>query len=502
MSLHAQLSPEAQARLAAQQRNSTITSIIIALLVVLLIGIVLLLLLLPKVENFTPEIVSYQTGADDTEKVQKREMTRAVERKPSAPSSSMAKVIAANTTSPTAVPIPEIDVPDPSMDFGNGDDFGDGWGNGDGDGGGGGFGSIPATMRERCSKDDRLNRLSKNGGNAQCEEAVVNALRWLKKTQNKDGSWCGDHKVAMTGFALLAYLGHCETPNSEEFGDAVTRAIIYLTNVSMKNNGKMADDFKDRHWCYDHGIATYALGEAATFCIKLGINIPNLNKAVKKSGDWILEHQHTSGSWDYAYDQSGKRGGDNSIGLWHIQALKACKHTGLWPERAFTGPIRTALEYVKNTQASDGGIGYTGPKPHKNAAVGYTMTGGGMLAFQMWGKSHDSVVRKGSRYIQKNAKFKYNTADSDLYRHYYHAQAMINRGGADWDFYNNLFRDELLKNQAKDGSWKDVGGGNKIHAVGAAYQGGSDKAKHYRTCLATLMLEVYYRFLPATGARN
>ena len=499
MSLHAQLSPEAQARLAAQQRNSTITSVIIALLVVLLIGVVLLLLLLPKVDNFTPEIVSYQAGTDETEKVVKRELNRAVERKPSAPSSSMAKVIAANTTSTTAVPVPEIDVPDPSTDFGNGDDFGDGWGSGDGDGGGGGFGNIPATMRERCSRADRLRRLAKNGGNEKCEDAVVGALRWLKKTQNKDGSWCSENKVAMTGFALLAYLGHCETPNSEEFGDAVTRAIVYLTNSSIKNNGKLADDFKDRHWCYDHGIATYALAEAATFCIKLDINIPNLNKAVKLSGDWILEHQHDSGSWDYSYDQSGDRGGDNSIGLWHIQALKACKHTGLWKEKVFTSPMRTALDYIKKTQASDGGIGYNNASARPNG-VGYTMTGAGMLAFQMWGKGHDSVVKKGARYIKKNAKFDYNGETADLYRHYYHAQAMINRGGADWEFYNNLFRDQLLKNQNEDGSWKDVGGGNKILGTAVVFRGGSNKAVHYRTCLATFMLEVYYRFLPATGS--
>jgi len=62
MSLHAQLSPEAQARLHAQQRNSTITSIIISILTVLLIGILLLWILLPTVENFTPEIVSYQSN--------------------------------------------------------------------------------------------------------------------------------------------------------------------------------------------------------------------------------------------------------------------------------------------------------------------------------------------------------------------------------------------------------------------------------------------------------
>lgn len=499
MSLHAQLSPEAQARLQAQQRNSTITSIIISILVVLLIGIVLLYLLLPPIDNFTPEIVSYQAGADDKDKVTKREMTRAVERKPSAPSSSMAKVIAANTTSPTAVPVPEVDVPDPSTDFGNGDDFGDGWGNGSGDGGGG-FGNIPQALRKRCSKEDRMDRLTKNGGNEQCEVAVEKALQWLKKTQNADGSWCNQNKVAMTGFAILAFLGRCETPNSEEYGDAVTRGIVYLVNISMKNGGKLADDVKDKHWCYDHGIATYALGEAATFCIKLGINIPKLKEATKMSGDWILEHQHQSGSWDYNYDMSGNRGGDTSIALWQIQALKACKHTGLWEEKAFKGVIRKALDHLSKMQNANGGVGYASPTAHGD--VGFTMTGGGMLAHQMWGKGHAGLVRKGARYIKKNAKLDYNTEFADLYRHYYHAQAMINRGGGDWEFYNKLFRDQLLKNQNADGTWKNVGGGAKVKAVAPAFQGGSRMATHYRTCLATFMLEVYYRFLPATGQKH
>ncbi|MFM2171751.1 MAG: hypothetical protein RI957_1980, partial [Verrucomicrobiota bacterium] len=41
MSLHAQLSPEAQARLDAMKRNSTISSIIIAILSIVLIGLLL-----------------------------------------------------------------------------------------------------------------------------------------------------------------------------------------------------------------------------------------------------------------------------------------------------------------------------------------------------------------------------------------------------------------------------------------------------------------------------
>ncbi|MCP5536624.1 MAG: VWA domain-containing protein [Akkermansiaceae bacterium] len=137
MSLHAQLTPEAQARLNAQRRNSTISSIVIAMLSVVLIGVLLMLFLLPVVDSFAPEIVSYQAPAEEEQKQEQREMTRQVQPKPSSPSSAMAKVIAANTVSNIAIPVPDTNA-DLSVDLGNGDDFGDGWGDGDGWGSGGG----------------------------------------------------------------------------------------------------------------------------------------------------------------------------------------------------------------------------------------------------------------------------------------------------------------------------------------------------------------------------
>ena len=130
MSLHAQLSPEALARLQAQRRNSTISSLVIAFLVIVLIGLIFGFVLLPSLLKETPTIVTYQASSPDENKLEEKKMNNQVNRKPSAPSSSMAKVIAANTSSPTAVPVPETDVPDPSTDFGDGDDFGDGWGSG------------------------------------------------------------------------------------------------------------------------------------------------------------------------------------------------------------------------------------------------------------------------------------------------------------------------------------------------------------------------------------
>lgn len=138
MSLHAQMTPEALAKLQAQQRNSTVSSIIISVLLVLLIGIILLWILLPPIDNYTPEIVSYQSGMPEEERVKQRKLQHQVQRKPSSPSSSMAKVIASNSVSNIAIPVPEQRVAVESIDFGNGDDMGDGWGDGDGWGNGGG----------------------------------------------------------------------------------------------------------------------------------------------------------------------------------------------------------------------------------------------------------------------------------------------------------------------------------------------------------------------------
>ena len=493
MSLHAELTTEAQARLHAQRRNSTISSIVIAGLVVVLIALLLGVFFLPNLVKETPTIVTYESSLNDETELEEKKVRTSTDRKPSSPSSSMAKVITANTASPTSVPVPDVDVLTPSMDYGDGDDFGSGWG--DGNGAGGGFGNIPASMKKRCSKEDRLARLQQTGGTPACEDAVVNALNWLKKTQKSDGSWTGGKKCAMTGFALLAYLGHCETPLSKDYGDSVLRAITYLVNVGMKNGGKLTTNAADRQWVYEHGIATYALGEASTFCKKGNINVPNLFDVTQKACQIIIKNQHKqTGGWDYSYDTTGKRGGDLSVSAWQVQALKACYHTGL-EFKGLTRCANKAIGYVNDLQCQDGGFAYAhaDEKPH---AEGYrTMTGAGLLSLQMWNKGSMSSARRGALYISKNSKFEYNTKFSDLYGHYYEAQAMINRGGKEWSDYNDMMRDEVLKNQAADGSWKAPGGGKPIRAVAASFVGNV----HYRTCLNTLMLEVYYRFLPGTG---
>lgn len=378
---------------------------------------------------------------------------------------------------------------------GSGSGFGKGAGNGGGLGMGGGagklFGLIPENMRKRCSKEDRLQRLKDNGGTPACEEAVLKALRWLKANQKPDGSWPGN-SPAMTGLALLAYFGHCETPVSEEFGDSCMKGIVYLVNLGMKNEGKIATGFTENSWPYEHAIATYALGEASTFCKEAKIEVPNLMEITEKAGQYIIDNQNKNGGWAYLYATEGGHT-DVSVAGWQIQALKACSHNNSIKYKGMSACISRGLKYLNGCQSEDGGFGYTGP--HAGEAGYFTLTGVGMLCNQMWGKGNLSGVRKGAKYILENSKFDYNTEFCDLYGHYYESQAMMQTGGKEWTQYNNMFRDQLLGNQDEDGSWKTPGGGKKPRAVAASWVGD----KTYRTCLCTLMLEVYYRFLNTGG---
>ncbi|MEI6817974.1 MAG: prenyltransferase/squalene oxidase repeat-containing protein [Verrucomicrobiota bacterium] len=404
---------------------------------------------------------------------------------------------------------------------GSGQGFGKGMGEGGGLGKGGGvgklFGMIPETMRKRCSKEDRLARLAENGGVPACEEAVIKALRWMKSQQKPDGSWegasggaqrrgraasqqkadgSGEGAAWATGLALLAYMGHCETPVSDEFGESATKGIVYLVNLGMKNNGRMASNFTDYHWIYEHAISTYALGEAATFCKELKVEIPGLMEVTEKAGQLIIDNQHETGGWAYGF---ATKGGDpdTSIAGWQIQALKACSHTSI-KYKGMSSCISKALAFINKNQNSNGGYGYSSSKIEKKYTFleeYFTTTGIGMLCNQMWGKGESADVAKASKYILSNTRFDYNTQYCDLYGHYYESQAMIRRGGEEWKQYNKIFRDQLLNNQNANGSWNMPGGGKRPRAVAPEFV----KNEFYRTALCTLMLEVYYRFLSSDG---
>ncbi len=127
MSLHAQLSPEVQAKLTAQKKNSMMSSIIISLLLLLLVGIALTLFLLPKVENPPPDFTTYRGTKEKKEKMPRKKISRQVQPKSSSLMPSMAKVIAAELAANVAIPTVTLPTEIP-IDFGSDDGVGGSWG--------------------------------------------------------------------------------------------------------------------------------------------------------------------------------------------------------------------------------------------------------------------------------------------------------------------------------------------------------------------------------------
>ncbi len=403
---------------------------------------------------------------------------------------------------------------------GGGHGTGKGTGIGSGSGPGKGFGEgqlgigalIPTIMKGRCTDSERLRMLREAGGTQQVEDAIRKSLQWLKAKQNPDGSWGGGNKPAMTGFALLCYLGHCESTQSGEYGDTVTRAITWLVDFALKNNGRLGTDLKGIQWVYEHAVATYALAEALTFSRTLQFPIPELEPTVQKAADIIIKGQTKQGGWDYRYADEGRN--DLSVAGWQLQALKAAKASGV-PLEGFDDTIRDAMRWLtSDVYCGDGKFGYTG----KDARP--AMTAVAALCLQHWDKASTSPARAAVKLIMDGLELRgeddikkwdriqadkenftpvyaldYDGAYADLYATYYAVQAMRNAGGKEWDLMNKAILEEILPAQNPDGSFKPEKGGHEL-----AHSNTKAIGEVYLQTLNTLILEVYYRFLPATSA--
>jgi len=362
-------------------------------------------------------------------------------------------------------------------------------GPGDGSGPGLGDGDLPGIQvtgpkgplvlntlwGNRRSGGDRRGAIGKYGDpRMKTESAVMNALRWLKKEQKPDGSWDAP-PVAMTGFALLCYLAHGETPNSEEFGPTVEKAIKYLT-ATQPNWPKK----------YEWAIATYAMSEAYGMT-----RIPELKEAAYKGVDTLVQGQRPSGGWCYGLTPQDEAD-DTSVMGWCAQALKAAQLARV-PHEKLDSTTRDAIRAFKANASSTGGFGYRGPGEGG-------LTGVGVLCMQLLGAGREREVRAGLAWLER-ATCKWNDAwlGAPLYYWYYVTQAKFHEGGAAWTDWNRQFAPELIKNQV---TVKKAGAdGTDIGYWELPYKSGKAVKDHstglvYNTTLCCLMLEVYYKALP------
>ena len=340
----------------------------------------------------------------------------------------------------------------------------------------------------RTSKS-RKKLVSAKGGTKESEQAVEAALKWLVKHQNADGSWsldftkAGDCKgqcshpgaypinYGATGLALLPFLGAGQTHFKGKYQETVKRGLRYLLTHGKQTPEGFA--FIETRRMYGHGIATIALCEAYGMT-----NDSRLRNPAQGAINYIVAMQSPeTGSWGYEGP-----GNDTSILGWQMMAFKSAKLAKLdVPDRAIAG-INKAMDLV-GVQGDYGTVyyGYNGKQKKPSTTAVGTLS----RMYMDW--ENDAAIRDSANYLASLGPQKAN-----MYINYYGTQIMFQMTdgeGPVWAAWNVPMRDFLVRSQVKAG-----------HAAGSwnvdIDHYGPNGGRLYVTCMAAMVLEVYYRHMP------
>jgi hypothetical protein len=342
---------------------------------------------------------------------------------------------------------------------------------------------LALTGREKGAKRALL---AAYGGTATTEAAVMSGLRWLKKNQNRDGTWSLDgpysdgaegipNKTAATAMALLAFQGNGQTHRSGEFKDNVSRGIAALLRM-QNDEGDFFDEegAPHHHHLYSQAQATIAVCELYGMTKDKKLEEPAqraLNYAAKIQAD----DGKGGGGWRYYPGDDV----DTSVTGWYVMAFQSARMSGLHAPSLVLDKVSKYLDHV-----TEDGSRYSYRLDEKFKP---SMTAEALLCRQYMGwRRNEPRLIAGVKYLNENLV---DWELLDVYYWYYATQVTHHMGGDYWDTWNNVMRQVLPENQVKggkeEGSWDPQGDPY-------GFQGG----RLYVTCFCVYMLEVYYRHLP------
>ena len=365
------------------------------------------------------------------------------------------------------------------------------------------------------TKKDKAKWVALFGGSPQTEGCVQDGLNWLVRHQADDGSWSneclgdpagnplskceragactilGQHfPMAQTGLALLALQasGNYES-NDEKYSSQVRRGLDWVIE-HQGHDGALVDlppgqprDYPHT-FMYGHAMAAFALAEACAVRKAQGkSDEPRLRSAAVKAIEFIETIQHNDGGWRYTAQKEERS--DCSVSGWVMLALKSAREADI-PVSADT--VNGTRYFFKSCETSDGRTAYQSGAGAGSDAI----TAVGMLTHLLLLKDHESpLVKSSASYLAGQADThgkNVRRGSAEFYVLYNATLAMYQAGGDNWNRWNDAVRDAVVALQIKGsgcerGSWDPK-------ATFSGDQGG----RIYSTALATLMLEVYYRF--------
>jgi hypothetical protein len=299
--------------------------------------------------------------------------------------------------------------------------------------------SNPAPKEEAAPEEDK----------PQTRSAVLSALLWAAQNQNEDGSWgdvpvtIGGRTIGRTGvtaLALLSLLGAGYSHLSKDeydgvcMGSTVKRAVKWMISQQREDGTFLSTHDLE----FDQALGALALSEAYGMTAS-----PPLKDPAQNALDALVRLQETNGSW-----------GAPEPTAWAIHAIVSAELS----ELICPSEVRDlALKYVDSGTAPHPGnlsakIWLTkkkAPLEAEAAALAAAIPDGGTRDFSDWFHATSGV-------------FQFDGPDGPL-----------------WKKFNEPAKEGILPLQGRNGSWQ---GGTLSHTL-------------VRSSLATLTMEVYYRYV-------
>jgi hypothetical protein len=367
-----------------------------------------------------------------------------------------------------------------------------------------------------------------NGGDSNTEASVELALGWLARAQSRDGSWIaaahgagreasnrspgpdGEYRhnagqkanTAMTGLALLAFLGAGNTHLEGTYKENVLAGLKYLISQQLPSGDLSGRDQVGREptvryaRMYSHGMASLALTEAYGMTGDAA-----LRPAIQAACQYSLNAMNpTTGGWRYEFPTNDP--GDTSQFGWQAMLLTSASNNQVISLAPGTRILMQRFLDSVSTGRSGGLAAY---RPRVNGALTPdhatpSMTAEAAASRLLLGLPYSaSAAEETQRMLLRQLP---GQSEENLYYWYYATIAMFQlkggmnpsephsaeMGNAAWSQWNNALKHQLCASQVttgpQQGSWNPT-------CIWGSYGG-----RVYSTALACMCLEVYYRYLP------
>lgn len=321
------------------------------------------------------------------------------------------------------------------------------------------------------------------------------ALDWLIQQQEEDGRLCGNAEY----FARMYCHAMATYALAEAYGMQKETVLGPIADPELLKAPGTAQEFVSRWMTASHlgqplmlfTLPDQTLQDTMVTQFVYGLRQVDdlrLRAALAKAVSFTVSQQNPrTGGWRYRFlqEKDGLQEGDVSMFGWQMMSLKSAEIAGVRiPDR-----VKTRMNDFLNSakQGNAGGLyGYRARTGGADEPITPTMTAEALFCQQMMGAPADSPAsREAVNYLMRNQP---RMSDTNYYYWYYGTLAMYQHGGRAWQDWNSIVRDVLISEQVRTG---EFAGSWAPNDPWGRYGG-----RLYSTTLATLTLEVYYRFLP------